>query len=69
MSKKVAKRKFAEVGDVLTITEVSNLLQLTPVTLKRWGKQGRLPFIRINKRGDRRYYKKDIINFLNNNHE
>jgi excisionase family DNA binding protein len=46
--------------DLLTIKEVSDLLRVSPLTIKRWGKKGKLPAIRINSRGDRRY-KKDVI--------
>ncbi len=46
--------------DLLTIREVADLLRVSPLTIKRWGKKGKLPAIRINSRGDRRY-KKDVV--------
>lgn len=46
--------------DLLTIGEVADLLRVSPLTIKRWGKKGKLPAIRINTRGDRRY-KKDVV--------
>ena len=46
--------------DLLTIGEVADLLRVSPLTIKRWGKKGKLPAIRINSRGDRRY-KKDVV--------
>ncbi|MCD6226166.1 MerR family transcriptional regulator, partial [bacterium] len=36
----------------------------SPLTVKRWGKQGKLPAIRINSRGDRRYRKEAVLAFL-----
>jgi predicted site-specific integrase-resolvase len=31
------------------------------LTIKRWGKRGKLPAIRINSRGDRRYKKEAVL--------
>ncbi len=47
--------------DLLTISEVSTLLRVSPLTIKRWGKRGKLPAIRINSRGDRRYKKQAVL--------
>lgn len=49
--------------DLLTVREVADLLRVSPLTIKRWGKRGKLPAIRINSRGDRRY-KKDAVLWL-----
>ena len=49
--------------DLLTVREVAELLRVSPLTIKRWGKRGKLPAIRINSRGDRRY-KKDAVLWL-----
>ncbi|GAB4026750.1 MAG: hypothetical protein Fur0011_3120 [Candidatus Microgenomates bacterium] len=46
--------------DLLTVREVAALLRVSPLTLKRWGKRGKLPAIRINSRGDRRYKKEQV---------
>lgn len=53
-----------EMPDLLTIDEVANLLRVSKITLKRWGKKGKLPAIRINSRGDRRYKKEEVLRFL-----
>lgn len=53
-----------EMPDLLTIEEVANLLRVSKITLKRWGKKGKLPAIRINSRGDRRYKKEEVLRFL-----
>jgi len=47
--------------DLLTVREVAELLRVSPLTIKRWGKRGKLPAIRINSRGDRRYKKAAVL--------
>lgn len=47
--------------DLLTVREVAEVLRVSPLTIKRWGKRGKLPAIRINSRGDRRYRKEAIF--------
>ncbi len=47
--------------DLLTVREVADLLRVSPLTIKRWGKRGKLPAIRINSRGDRRYKKQAVL--------
>ena len=61
--KPVAKVSLDDLPDLLTIREVADLLRVSPLTIKRWGKKGKLPAIRINSRGDRRY-KKGIVQKL-----
>lgn len=53
--------------DLLTVREVAEILRVSPLTLKRWGKRGKLPAIRINSRGDRRYKKETILYALGMN--
>ncbi len=50
--------------DLLTVREVANLLRVSPLTIKRWGNRGKLPAIRINSRGDRRYKKEAVLYLL-----
>jgi excisionase family DNA binding protein len=47
--------------DLLTVREVADLLRVSPLTIKRWGKRGKLQPIRINSRGDRRYKKEAVL--------
>lgn len=47
--------------DLLTVREVADLLRVSPLTIKRWGKRGKLHAIRINSRGDRRYKKEAVL--------
>jgi len=53
-----------DLPDLLTIREVADLLRVSPLTIKRWGKKGKLPAIRINSRGDRRYRKSVVTRLL-----
>lgn len=50
-----------DLPDLLTVREVAELLRVSPLTVKRWGKRGKLPAIRINSRGDRRYRKEAVL--------
>lgn len=50
--------------DLLTVKEVAELLRVSTLTIKRWGKRGKLPAIRINSRGDRRYKKEAVLYLL-----
>jgi excisionase family DNA binding protein len=62
MDEKPKKRVHLEdLPDLLTVREVSELLRVSPLTIKRWGKRGKLPAIRINSRGDRRYKKEAVL--------
>ena len=62
MATKVKKRlRLDDLPDLLTVREVAELLRVSPLTIKRWGKRGKLPAIRINSRGDRRYKKEAIL--------
>ena len=47
--------------ELLTVREVAKILRVSPLTIKRWGKRGKLPAIRINSRGDRRYKKEAVL--------
>lgn len=58
---------IANLPDLLTVREVADLLRVSPLTIKRWGKRGKLPAIRINSRGDRRYKKEAVLWLLGMN--
>ena len=55
------KLDIRDLPDLLTVREVADLLRVSPLTIKRWGKRGKLPAIRINSRGDRRYKKEQVL--------
>lgn len=55
------KLKMDDLPDLLTVREVAEFLRVSPLTIKRWGKRGKLTPIRINSRGDRRYKKEAVL--------
>ncbi len=55
------KIKLDDLPDLLTVREVAELLRVSVLTIKRWGKRGKLTPIRINSRGDRRYKKEAVL--------
>ncbi len=55
------KIKLEDLPDLLTVREVADLLRVSVLTIKRWGKRGKLTPIRINSRGDRRYKKEAVL--------
>lgn len=55
------KISLEQLPDLLTVKEVAEILRVSPLTIKRWGKRGKLPAIRINSRGDRRYKKEAVL--------
>lgn len=57
----VDKLSLENLPDLLTVREVAEILRVSPLTIKRWGKRGKLPAIRINSRGDRRYKKEAVL--------
>lgn len=50
--------------DLLTTNEVAKIFRVTPLTIKRWGNRGKIRFVRINSRGDRRYQKVAVLYLL-----
>jgi len=55
---------------MLTVREVSRLLNIHTNTVRRWGDRGILRAYRITNRGDRRFKREDIedlLTQLNNN--
>ena len=59
--KKKVILKLEDLPDLLTVREVADVLRVSILTIKRWGKRGKLPAIRINSRGDRRYKKEAVL--------
>ena len=59
----MASLSLNDLPDLLTVKEVAAILRVSTLTIKRWGKRGKLVPIRINSRGDRRY-KKEAVQWL-----
>jgi len=57
-----------EVDSMLTISEVARLLNVHINTVRRWSQQGVLKAYRIGSRGDRRYRRADVQDFLASEH-
>ena len=47
--------------DLLTAKEVAKIFRVTPLTIKRWIKKGKLSALRINSRGDIRIKKTAVL--------
>lgn len=63
------KLDIKNLPDLLTVRETADLLRVSSLTLKRWSAKGKLPAIRINSRGDRRYKKADVLWLINSQSE
>ena len=53
--------------ELLTIRQVSKILNVSIMTLRRWDKNGKLKAIRVGTRsgvGERRYHREDIIKLI-----
>jgi len=55
---------YNKIGPMLNIREVAQLLHVHSNTIRRWADQGLISVYRINRRGDRRFRREDIANFL-----
>jgi excisionase family DNA binding protein len=53
-----------QIGNMLTVKEVAQLLHIHPNTLRRWSNRGRIRAYRITPRGDRRFRREEIARFL-----
>lgn len=53
-----------QIGPLLTVKQVSELLHVHRNTVRRWSDRGVLTAYRISSRGDRRFRKYDIDQFL-----
>lgn len=49
---------------MLTTRQVADFLQVSVCSVRRWSDRGTLKFYRIGSRGDRRYWREDVLNFL-----
>lgn len=49
---------------LLTLRQAADLLNVAPLTLRRWDNEGKLPAVHIGSRGDRRYRRADLDAFV-----
>lgn len=50
---------------LLTIKQASQILNVSPWTLRKWDKEGKLIALRIGNRKDRRYKKETVLKVSN----
>ncbi|MDZ4243582.1 MAG: MerR family transcriptional regulator [Candidatus Doudnabacteria bacterium] len=55
---------FDELPEFLTISDVSNILNVHQNTLRNWEKEGFIDVVRIGRRRDRRYSRETIWKLL-----
>jgi len=53
-----------EISPMLTTSDVAHILNVHINTIRRWSNQGILKTYRIGSRGDRRFERQDIADFL-----
>ena len=51
-------------GKLLTLKQACAILKCHPNSLRNWDRSGKLKAVRIGTRKDRRYYKDDVVKFL-----
>jgi GAF domain-containing protein len=56
---------YQNLPDILSLAQVSKLLNIHKNTLRRWELQGILPSVRFGKRKDRYYKKNDVLRIFN----
>ncbi len=49
---------------MLTVQQVAEFLQVSVCSVRRWSDNGTLKFYRVGSRGDRRYWREDVLLFL-----
>jgi len=52
-----------EMRRLLTVREVAGILNVNANTVRRWSNDGRLKVCRISRRGDRRFFFEDVVEF------
>jgi len=51
-------------SSLLTLEQVSQILNISPWTLRQWDNKNKLVAVRIGSRKDRRYRKEDVLTVL-----
>ena len=56
--------KEPQLETMLTTRQVADFLQVSICSVRRWSDKGSLKFYRVGSRGDRRYWREDVLQFL-----
>lgn len=62
--KKVVTIENKTLPELLTLKEACEILRCHPNTLRQWDRKGILAAVRFGERKDRRYHRKDIMDFI-----
>jgi len=57
-------RKETDGERMMTAQQVADFLQVSICSIRRWSDKGALKFYRVGSRGDRRYWREDVLRFL-----
>ncbi len=57
-------KKERSSDNLMTVRQVAMFLQVSICSIRRWSDRGELKFYRVGARGDRRYYKQDVLDFV-----
>ena len=57
-------KREINLGTMMTIGEVAEIMHVNTNTLRRWANQGILPSYRLGSRGDRRFMLEDVARFI-----
>lgn len=61
--------KNDQLETMLTARQVADFLQVSISTVRRWSDKGMVKFYRVGSRGDRRYQRRDVIQFLEKSYD
>ena len=64
MIARIPARLIAADNEVLTSTEVAELLKVHLSSVRRWSRTGKLKGYRLGGEGDWRFLRQDVLNFL-----
>jgi len=64
LSYKSMNKENKDTPDLITLKEACDILRCHPNTLRQWDRKGILVAFRFGERKDRRYNRKDVLNFI-----
>ena len=63
------RHNHRKISRLLTVSEVAELLNVHPNTVRNWSNTGIIKACRVGKRGDRRFKIEEIEKILETNHQ